>query len=357
MEEAGNSDYQDHHMSEIFEKGMSFSGYERNGLFMSRGDGTYFDISGVSGLDSITDGRGCSFADFDNDGDSDVIITPVQELARLLFKNNVGQDNGFIRVKLTGTRSGRDAFGTVVRLKSPLGTQTKVKLGGSGFLSASDPRLLFGLGPSEAWQKHYALVIEWPSGLRETINGVLPGESIHLEEGQGKIERITEQRVTLPEPEDTSDRIFRTLAFDPNEELPPLTLTRPSSTSSVSLPSILEPGRKTLINFWATWCAPCAVEIPELALLFEPLSHAGVDLMGISLDFGSSADVQEYLNERSVPYVNYILNEKDVARIFSSGQITVPLTVLVDEQGRVVRAFSGWSAETRAGIEALLPTR
>ncbi len=355
MEEAGNSDYQDHHMSEIFEKGMSFSGFERNGLYLGRGDGTYLEISGVSGLDSITDGRGCSFADFDNDGDSDVVITPVQELARLLFRNNVGQDNGFIRVSLSGTRSGRDAFGTVVRLKSPLGTQTKIKLGGSGFLSASDPRLLFGLGPREVWQKKYTLELTWPSGLVETVDAVRPGESVHLTEGQGKIERITETRASLPEPELTSDRLFRTLAFGPNEKMPALTLTPSSLTSSVSLPSILEPGRKTLINFWATWCAPCAVEIPELALLAEPLSGAGVDLVGISLDFGGSAPVQAYLEERSVEYVNYVLNEEDVPLVFASGQITVPLTVLLDEEGRVISVFSGWSAETRAGIEALLP--
>ncbi len=355
MEQAGNSDYQNHHMSEIFERGMSFSGFERNGLYINRGDSTYLEISGASGLDSITDGRGCSFADFDNDGDSDVVITPVQEVARLLFENNVGQDNGFIRVSLTGTRSGRDAFGTVVRLTSHLGIQTKIKLGGSGFLSASDPRLIFGLGPSDSWLSNYELEVTWSSGLEETISGVRPGESIHLTEGQGEAELVNERRVTLPEPEATSDRIFRTLAFKPGDPMPALTLTPLESTPAVSAPSILAPGRKTLLKFWATWCAPCAVEIPELARLFEPLSKAGVDLVGISLDFGQAAKVQSYLKERSIPYENYILSEKDVARIFSSEQVTVPLTLLLDERGRVVRAFSGWSAETRAGIEALLP--
>ncbi len=265
MEQAGNSDYQNRHMSEIFEKGMSFSGFERDGLYMNLGDGTYLEISGASGLDSITDGRGCSFADFDNDGDSDVVITPVQEVARLLFENHVGQDNGFIRVSLTGTRSGRDAFGTVVRMKSHLGTQTKIKLGGSGFLSASDPRLLFGLGSADTWQSTYELEITWPSGLVETISGARPGESIHLTEGQDKAERVTERRVTLPEPEARSDRIFRTLAFEPGDRMPALTLTPLAPTSIEAIPLILEPGRKTLINFWATWCAPCAVEIPELA--------------------------------------------------------------------------------------------
>lgn len=355
VEEAGNTDYQDHHMSEIFEKGMSFSGFERNGLYMNRGDGTYLEVSGASGLDSITDGRGCTFADFDNDGDSDVVITPVQEVARLLFENNVGQDNGFIRVSLTGTRSGRDAFGTVVRLKSHVGTLTKIKLGGSGFLSASDPRMLFGLGSTDTWQSIYELEVTWPSGLEEIISGVRPGESIHLTEGQGKAELVNERRVTLPEPEATSDRIFRNLAFKSGDRMPALTLTPLAPTSVEAIPLMLEPGRKTLVNFWATWCAPCAVEIPELARLYGPLSEAGVDLVGISLDFAQAEKVQSFLKERSATYENYILNEKDVAKIFSSKQVAVPLTLLLDERGRVVRAFSGWSAETRAGIEDLLP--
>ena len=56
----------------MFQQGFSFSGYERDALFMNRDGKKFFDISGVSGIDSITDGRAAVFADFDNDGDYDV---------------------------------------------------------------------------------------------------------------------------------------------------------------------------------------------------------------------------------------------------------------------------------------------
>ena len=117
LEEAGNEFYQNEHMSQLFEEGLSFSGFERDGLFWARGDGTYLDISGVSGLDSITDGRGLAYGDLDNDGDLDVAMVPVQEVGRLLFRNDVGQDNSFVRVSLRGTRSAPDAFGSVVRTR------------------------------------------------------------------------------------------------------------------------------------------------------------------------------------------------------------------------------------------------
>ena len=107
QETAGNRSYQNEHMAQIFDEGMSFSGFERNTLYLARGDGTYLDISGVSGLDSITDGRGLAFGDLDNDGDLDVVITPVQEVARLVYRNNVGQDNAFVRVTVKGTQSAK----------------------------------------------------------------------------------------------------------------------------------------------------------------------------------------------------------------------------------------------------------
>jgi thiol-disulfide isomerase/thioredoxin len=354
VERAGNPDYQNHHMSELFQKGMSFSGYERDHLYLNGGDGKYLEISGISGLDSIGDGRGCSFADLDNDGDLDVVVVPIQNEGRLLYRNNVGQENGFLRVGLEGTRSARDAFGAVVRLRTPLGTQTKVKLGGSGFVSASDPRLVFGLGPSTGHSESYQLEVVWPSGLVETYRDVRPGQSLRLVEGAGTMEMVSERRFTLPDPEPASQRLFHNLAFRVGQPLPELSLMGLSSpSSSFTLRSLSGPGRKTLVNFWATWCIPCSVEMPELSRLHDPLSDAGVDLIGISLDFGRRDAALSYLEERSIRYTNFLLDEKDIGKIYASPQLTVPLTLLIDEAGRVLEAHSGWSADTRARLEAL----
>ena len=165
-EEAGSDEYRDNHMSQIFKEGLSFSGFERDYLAMSLGPvegidaellgGTvganvrFLDISGVSGIDSLSDGRGAAFADFDNDGDTDVFLVPLQGTAHYLFRNNVGNQQNFLRVSLEGTASGRDAFGAIVRVKTSAGVLTKVKAGGSGYLAQHDPRLLFGLGADEA---------------------------------------------------------------------------------------------------------------------------------------------------------------------------------------------------------------
>ncbi|HEX8119261.1 MAG TPA: VCBS repeat-containing protein, partial [Pyrinomonadaceae bacterium] len=108
----------------MFGEGFSFSGYERDPLYMNTGAKKFVDISGVSGIDSITDGRASVFADFDNDGDLDVFMTSIQGESHHLFRNNVGQENNYLRVVLEGAGAetgGREAFGAVVRVKTSAG--------------------------------------------------------------------------------------------------------------------------------------------------------------------------------------------------------------------------------------------
>ena len=116
VEAAGSDDYRDDHFGKLFKEGFSFSGFERDALYLNRGDKTFLNVSGISGIDSESDGRGAVFADFDNDGDQDVFLTTIQGSAHLLFRNNVGSEAAYVRVMLEGRASGRDAFGAIVRV-------------------------------------------------------------------------------------------------------------------------------------------------------------------------------------------------------------------------------------------------
>jgi hypothetical protein len=174
----------------MFGQGFSFSGYERDPLYLNLGNKKFTDISGVSGIDSITDGRAGVFADFDNDGDLDVFSTTIQNQAHLLFRNNVGQDNNYLRIALEGgVKNTRDAFGSVVRVESSAGTLTKIKSGGSGFISQHDPRLLFGLG-KDANAK--SVEVTWANGDVERFEGDFgKGKTLLLKEGTGKAQPVT----------------------------------------------------------------------------------------------------------------------------------------------------------------------
>ena len=207
----------------MFGQGFSFSGYERDPLYLNLGGKKFTDISGVSGIDSITDGRAGVFADFDNDGDLDVFSTTIQNQAHLLFRNNVGQDNNFLRVRLEGSpESGRDAFGAVVRVKTSAGTLTKIKSGGSGFISQHDPRLVFGLGKDAAAQE---LEVTWANGKVEKFDGALEaGSTLVLRQGSGKIETVKLAASRLPEPLTKAEIFARGLKIKIGQPLPDFAL-------------------------------------------------------------------------------------------------------------------------------------
>ena len=104
-EEAGSDDYQDHHFGKILKEGFSFSGFERDHLWVNRGGERFVDISGITGIDSPTDGRGAANGDLDNDGDLDLFVTAFQGRTHHLFRNNVGSANGWVRSAHTGYTS------------------------------------------------------------------------------------------------------------------------------------------------------------------------------------------------------------------------------------------------------------
>lgn len=335
----------------IFDEGFSFSGYERDPLYLNLGTRKFMDISGVSGIDSITDGRSAVFADFDNDGDLDVFLTTLQGPAHLLFRNSVGQDSPFLRVSLEGAASGRDAYGSVVRIRTSAGTLTKIKSGGSGFMAQNDPRLLFGLGGDT---KVESIEVTWPSGKVERFEGAPAGSSLLLREGKGSDDpqRITERRTNLPEPLTRMATVLRDLKIKPGEALPEITV-RSITGSQSRLSDHFRAGRRTLVNLWATWCLPCAREMPELQRLSGELASQKIDLIGLNLDTEPDADVRGFMEKRAISYSNLVGGTSAIERIYATDRLFVPLSILLDERGTVIEVFSGWSAETSRKFASL----
>ncbi len=329
----------------IFDKGFSFSGYERDALFLNRNGKKFQDISGVSGIDSITDGRAAVFADFDNDGDYDVFLTTIQGQSHLLFRNNVGQDNHWLRIMLEGGKGlGRDAFGAVVRVKTSAGTLTKIKAGGSGFLSQHDPRLLFGLGQDDRAQ---SMEVTWPNGKVENFTGeAVAGATLLLREGTGKAELLKVPSTKLPDPLTAEELTARSLKIHAGQTMPDLPLKKLDGTAT-QLRDQLKPGRKLLVNFWATWCVPCATEMPQLERLRAGLVAKGVDLVGVSVDADPEAKVRDFAGKMGAHYPIFAGGVPVIEKVFEGDQLAVPLSVVVDEHGRILQIISGFSAETQ----------
>ena len=336
----------------MFGQGFSFSGYERDPLYLNLGGKKFTDISGVSGIDSITDGRAGVFADFDNDGDLDVFSTTIQNQAHLLFRNNVGQDNNFLRIALEGdAKTGLDAFGAVVRVKTSAGTLTKIKSGGSGFISQHDSRLLFGLGKDA---KAESIEVTWANGEVERFAAdAVAGATLLLKKGSGKADRVSVGKTSLPNPLTKAEIFAQSLKIKIGSPLPDFAVKTMNGAGS-SMRKQFKPGRNTLINIWATWCVPCAKEMPELQRMRVPLAARGVDLIGVNVDTEKGANVKGYIAGKRVTYPNLIGGVAAIEQIYATDELSVPLTILVDERGIVTDLIPGWSAETQRKFNLLV---
>ena len=349
LDEAGNQVYANEHARQLFADGFSFSGYERDGLWLNLGNKKFFDVSGVSGVSSITDGRGAVFADFDNDGDNDIFLTTIQGTSHLLFRNNVGSDGGFLRVVLTGSDSGRDAYGAIVRVKTSAGVHAKTKAGGAGYLSQHDPRLLFGLGADA--QAEWVEVV-WPSGKTSRFEGVAAGTTLHFTEGAAAPQTVVVNATTLPDPLSAEHAFLAKLKLGVGQRFPDVEVSALDG-SKARLSETVAAGKRVLVNLWATYCIPCATEIPELQRMYGSLRANNVEIVGLSLDTAGFDIVNRYVEKKSVGYPVYVADSQLVEAVYATGEVFIPLSFILDERGVIEEIHSGWTADARASIESL----
>jgi len=131
-------------------------------------------------------GRGLALGDFNNDGAVDVLISCNDERP-VLLENNAGRQNHWLGLKLIGKTANIDAVGAVVTYQAGDLKRSRMKVGGGGYLSSHDPRLVLGIGqrPKIDWVE-----IKWPrpSGLVQRLTDLPVDRYITVHEGQAKWE-------------------------------------------------------------------------------------------------------------------------------------------------------------------------
>ena len=156
-------------------------------MFRNLGHGKFEKVSDQLGPDFMhpVAGRGLAVADFDNDGDLDLVVNNRGDYPELL-RNDGGNANHWLEVFLVGTKSNRDGIGATLKLTSEGFSQTKQSQGGMGYMSASDPRIHFGLGQHRSIE---SLEITWPSGSVDKLTNVPIDQIITVKEGVGVVPR------------------------------------------------------------------------------------------------------------------------------------------------------------------------
>lgn len=128
-------------------------------------------------------GRGLALGDYDNDGDSDFLVSNNGQNGELI-RNDGGNKNHWLAIRLIGVGSNRDGVGARIELTAGGITQFDQAKGGMSYLSASDPRIYFGLGQLRQADR---VEIHWPSGKTEVLKDVQANQLLSIQEGKGII--------------------------------------------------------------------------------------------------------------------------------------------------------------------------
>ncbi len=176
----GLYDFDNDGYKDLFTANSHFPGLERelgtetalpNSVFRNEGDGRFVDVSKGAGADFQIPGhyRGVAFADFDNDGRVDAVVSNVGGPARL-FRNVTSDEGHWLALKLRGTRSNRDGIGARVAVTLPSGRKLYNHCTTSvGYASSSEPLVRFGFGKENVAK---LIEIRWPSGIVQDLRNV-----------------------------------------------------------------------------------------------------------------------------------------------------------------------------------------
>jgi len=330
-------------INELIRSDGTWSGYERNIFYANNRDGTFSDISGVTGLDFVEDGRSFALADFDLDGRQEVFLKNRNAPQLRVLKNAATSLPPSISFRLRGTKSNRDAIGAVISIKTEQGLQTRSLQAGSGFLSQHSKDVFFGLGAAKG---PVTASIRWPSGLVQELRDLPIDHRIWVEEGAAPTRR---ERFRSPAKFEQREQ--------PAESLPTIVgtwLLAPIAAPDFTLPdrragvlrslSALR-GRPVLLHFGATGDERTRQDWSTLSGHYQEWSAQGLQILSVVFEEGAGIESKKRIYAFAI-----LAGSDDVAGIYNilyrymfdrRRDLGLPTSFLIDAKGEIVKLYQG----------------
>jgi peroxiredoxin len=331
--------------------GASWSGHERNHLFLGRpGEGEFVRVSGISGLDEPGDSMSAAMLDFDRDGWMDVALGNISKPRFRLLRNDVKDrlrtgGNGFMALRLVGGND-RPQPAPGWSARDPLGARVEVDLGNGrsivreysrndGFKSQHTGTLLIGMGAAPLVK---SLRILWPSGREQRVTDVASGTLVTLYENP---------RQSLTGAAAVREAYIR----DDTDTIRTDVLRIEGAHGDRGL---------TVYMTMSTFCATCMRSLPDLRALRDAFGEDELTIVGIPVaEQDTVQQLREYVEKKDPAYTLQIglapeATER-VRRVVESmlhadGSAT-PAAFVTDSTGRILAAR--WGVPTLSELKRL----
>ncbi|HKQ50211.1 MAG TPA: ASPIC/UnbV domain-containing protein [Phycisphaerae bacterium] len=308
---------------QLIYEGGSWSGRERKCCYLNLRNGAFADVSALAGLDFAEDGRALALTDWDHDGDLDLWLRN-RNGPQLRYLENAGTaKQNWVQIGLTGKTCNRDAIGAFVDVYAGGQRFRRALLAGEGNLAQSSKVLHFGLGEAERIER---AVVRWPDGKTQEVHDLKVGRRYRVTQGVDSAEAAP-------------SRSFKGLPA----AAPPAPMENDGARmvlrAPLALPPVLAasvmPGQSPrsagLINFWATWCAPCKKELAGFGRDAKELRDARIRIAAVCVDGKEGKTPPEGVYEKAI-------SGSDVAEVFS---MVIPEAGVVDAFEAVIQNLRG----------------
>ena len=344
--------------SRSFQRGVSFSGNERDHLYLNVNGEQFYDLVGVSGLDDPGDGRSFAILDYDRDGWQDIAVVSANAPLFQLHRNQLGDAASdasaaqVVAVRFVGgnhaarpstEKSNRDGYGSIVSVDLGDRTIQREQRCGEGFSAQNSATMLVGIGKR---QRVESIRIRWPSGKIQEVHDVAAGTLLTAYEDPAH--SPTGEPFVL-QPYETPAVARRTPTDVPPVARQRLDLAMDDSSTA----------RLRVYTTMATWCESCIGELPHLQRLRSVFDREVVGLYGVPVDPADGPEALDaYLAYHKPAY--QLLSALPPDQIESVRQWVLeelrlealPATIVTDASGSILRTT--WGVPSVSELRKLL---